>query len=165
MFDITLKVTRDDTAKLKRSLAQLASKEVLVGFPESGEQRDDPAQSNAYLAWLNDVGSPAQGIPARPFMEPGVESAEAGIVQGFEDAAKAALDSNPAAMDMGFHKAGLAAQVGIKNVIVQGVPPPLAASTLANRRSRGIRSTTPLLASRQMFNAVQYVVVPKKPPR
>ena len=165
MFELKLTVPVDNTKQLKRSLAQLASKEVLVGFPETGEERDDPAQSNAYLAFINDRGSPMQNIPPRPFMEPGIESAEAGIVQGFEDAAKAALDGNPAAMDKGFHKAGLAAQAGIKNVIVQGVAPPLASSTLANRRSRGIRSTTPLLASRQMFNAVQYVVVPKKPSR
>jgi hypothetical protein len=165
MFDIKLTVTKDNTAGLKRALRELERKEVLVGFPDTGEQRDDPAQSNAYLAFIHDQGSPAQNIPPRPFMEPGVESAEAGIVHGFEDAAKAALDGNLAAMDKGLHKAGLAAQAGVKHVIVQGVPPPLAACTLAKRRSRGIASTKPLLASRQMFNAVTYVVVPKKPSR
>jgi hypothetical protein len=162
MFDIKLSVTQDNTRELKKALKDLERKEILVGFPEEGEQRAEPGQSNAYLAFINDQGSPAQNIPARPFMIPGVESAQEEIVQGMHDAAVAALNGNPAEMDVGFHKAGLAAQAGIKNVIASGVPPALSPVTIMQRQRRGIRSTKQLVATGQMFRGVQYVIVNRK---
>jgi hypothetical protein len=175
MFALSLSIPLDKTSELKKALTALSKKELLVGFPEENEKPRALAPGekaprskktgrfkrrirNSELAYLNEHGSPALNIPPRPFMEPGVESASDGIVDGLTDAALAALDGKREGIDKGFHRAGLSAQAGIKNVMTSGVPPALSPVTLMLRRRRGITTTTPLIASRQMFNAVTYVV-------
>ena len=166
---ITFKVEtkQDNMPELKRALAELVASDVLVGFPaETATPRTDagPPMNNAGIAYLNEMGSPAQNIPPRPFLVPGVESVEDEITQHLTDAASAAIEGRPEGVDRGLQAAGMRAQIGVKNFITAGVPPPLAAPTLRQRRMRGFMGTKPLIASGQMLNAVTYVTR-KKPGR
>lgn len=161
MFEIKLTVPVDNTRQLKKALEALAKKELLVGYPEGGTPRKQKGLGNPDLAYLNEHGSPAQNIPPRPFLEPGLESVKDELAQHLTSAALAALDGNPEGMNRGFEATGLKAVSGIRNYITTGVPPALSPVTLILRRRRGIRGTKPLIASGQMLGALTYVVKDK----
>lgn len=165
-------LTKDNSASLMRALASLTGTSCLVGFPATNAEREpepgEPSQpiTNAALGYIHDKGSPAANIPARPFMVPGIMSAQDNIMGIYKKAAKAALDQpmNAAAIvDVAHNKVGLTAADAIQSKIEAGIPPPLAAVTLAiRRRKRGEdASETPLIDTAQMKNAVTYVLRPK----
>lgn len=148
--------------KLKVAFAQLSQQEVLVGVPRDEVVRSDPNEkqpmNNATLAYIQDNGSPANNIPARPFMHPGVEACKEKVVKQFEKGAKAALTGDTGAIDKALNTAGLMAQASIRNVINSGPPPALAESTLAARRRRGRTGTVPLVDTGQLRNSINYVL-------
>lgn len=168
-------------ADLRDQVRALAEKEVLVGFPEETTERrpdeEEPAgMTNAALGYVHDNGQPEVNIPARPFMEPGIRAAEEGIVAGLFRTARQALLGSVDAVDKGLHLVGLRAKLGIQNAINEGVPPPLADSTLrararrgrkgakeelarrANGEAPGVDLAKPLVDTAQMRNAVNYVI-------
>lgn len=57
---------------LLKSLEALAKRDVLVGIPEANSSRPMEGPNNAELAFLHTEGSPAQRIPARPFLQPSI---------------------------------------------------------------------------------------------
>lgn len=75
MFKPTAKVIKrkDTTKEIFEAIEKLTKRDVLVGIPQSRSQRmfDDPL-NNAELAALHTEGSPAQRIPARPFLQPSI---------------------------------------------------------------------------------------------
>lgn len=147
----------DDTTKVVSGLNLLASTRVMVGVPAEKTNRDDPI-TNAALAYIHDHGAPEVGIPARPFMEPGIESVQVKIEDTLYLTAQAASDGKPEAVERGFQRAGLIAQAGIRAKITEGPFEPLKPSTLAARRRRGRTGTKPLLDTGQMRNAINYVI-------
>jgi hypothetical protein len=74
------------TDRIGKSLKELGKDRVLVGVPESKAARDDPSANNAYLAAIHENGSAARGIPARPFLRPGVNKAQPQILKILEKA-------------------------------------------------------------------------------
>lgn len=166
-----LSVIQDNSADLKRALAALTKTACLVGFPETEAERDpEPGEpvtmTNAALAYINDKGSPAANIPARPFMEPGIAAAESKITEIYSKAARGALDQPGSAdtiVDTAHNKVGLTAQDAIQSRIEAGISPPLSDRTMAARKRKfGDDATeTPLIESGQMKNAVTYVLRPK----
>lgn len=162
-------VVRDNSAALKRAIAALTKSACLVGFPASEAARNlEPGESgqpmtNAALGYLQDNGSPAANIPARPFMEPGVAAAAGAISAVYSKAAKAVLDqpsSADAIVDAAHNRVGLTAQDAIQSKIESGIPPALSGRTIADRKRRfGDDATeTPLIESGQMKAAVTYVL-------
>lgn len=144
---------------LKANFAKLTANDVLVGVPaETTGRKDDDPISNATIAYLMDKGSPANNIPARPFMEPGIADAKDKIVGFFKTAAKKALDKDDGAIERGLDKAGLAAQASIRNKINSGIPPALSDKTLAARRKRGRTGEVPLVDTGQLRNSINYVI-------
>jgi hypothetical protein len=111
----------------------------MVGVPAEKTNRDGPI-TNASLAYIHDHGAPEVGIPARPFMEPGIESVQAKIEDTLYMTAKAAGDGRPDAVRSGFQRAGMIAQAGIRAKIQSNIGPPLKPETIANRaRGRGTK--------------------------
>lgn len=177
-----LHVTLDNGEELKRAIAMLVGKEVLVGFPaETTDRPDDPVSNplkitNAALGYIHDNGAPEQHIPARPFMEPGIASVKDEITDTLAKGAQYALAGRSEAVDRGFERAGLIAVKGIQSTIRAGIPPPLADSTLrarakkgragANRelerRAKGLApgmyQAVPLMDTNEMLKSVSYVV-------
>ncbi|KAA6459631.1 hypothetical protein DYQ86_16055 [Acidobacteria bacterium AB60] len=145
MSDINfgIDITEDNLGDFEKALKELRSQAVFAGFPEDKDKpREDPDGesepiTNAALAYIHDKGMPEQNIPARPIMEPGVESVQEEIVAKLEQTGLAALDGNLQGVENGFQAVGLIAQNGIRQRILDGPFVPLAESTLRARARMG----------------------------
>jgi hypothetical protein len=174
---------------LIKAMKEMASNEVLVGFPEaSTDRKADPEDesgkdlTNAQLGYIHDNGAPEANIPARPFMLPGIEAARSKLIKIARSTGLKALDSdNPQeTVDQGLHMMGLVAQASIRGVINDGIDPPLADRTLRERARRGRKGAQeeldnrakglpqgkelakPLIDTGQLRNAVNYVIRSRK---
>ncbi|HEY0724175.1 MAG TPA: hypothetical protein VGD41_09360, partial [Pyrinomonadaceae bacterium] len=114
-----------------------AKKKLMIGIPEGNNARDGTTITNAHLGYIHENGSPAQGIPARPFLKPGVENARAKVVDYLQQGANRAIktrDVHP--IDIAMHAAGQVAVASVQAVIKAKIPPPLQPATVAARRRR-----------------------------
>lgn len=160
-------VTKDRLADVLKSIHGLVAKEVLIGIPESEDARnqreaDGSPLGNAAIGYIQETGSPANNLPARPFLVPGVEAALPAATAKLKAGAAKALDGQSDAGDKAMHAAGLIAQNSVRATINAGVSPPLASSTLAGRRRRGRTGTVPLIDTGQLRNSTTYVIRAKK---
>lgn len=178
MADKPLQMKGGNVADLAAALRTLASVQILVGFPEDGEERKEgTGMTNASLGYIHDQGAPEANIPARPFMEPGIESVKDRITSELEDMAQRVMaGASTGSLEGQYHKVGLIAKLAIQNKINDGVPPPLAPSTLRARARRGSKgamaeleqrrqggnpstsNAKPLVDTGQMRNAVNYAI-------
>lgn len=179
-----------DLNQLAQHLKQLAGIEVLVGFPEDKTERevepDGKAQpvTNAALAYIHDNGAPEANIPARPFMSPAISDAKDKLANKLGQILQAVLaGSQSILVEQGLHQVGLIGKIAIQKKINEGIPPPLAESTLLNRISKGAKSgqkgakeelkrrakglapstafAKPLVDTGQLRNAADYAIRPK----
>ena len=180
-----LRVIADHVADLHAAIHTLASHEVLVGFPEDTTERDDGDEAsgitNAALGYIHDTGMPEQNIPARPFMDPGIRDNREKIADALVAVAKSGLRKGGAHQALkGLHRVGIVASTGLKRKLNEGIPPPLADSTLQDRARRGrkgavkelarrargeVASTEfakPLIDTAQLRNALSYVIRKRK---
>jgi hypothetical protein len=144
--------------KMKKTFEAMSKQEALAGVPGDTTGRKEVGANNASLAYIHDKGSPANNIPARPFMKPGVEVVKPRIIKVLAFAVKGALGKDDQAIEKGLNKAGLIAQNSIRATINAGVPPPLKEGTLAGRRRRGRTGTAPLIDTGQLRNSITYVL-------
>lgn len=163
-------VVIDRAKAVGQGIADLAATRVLVGYPEGQGERDDGSGlNNATLAYIHNNGAPEAGIPARNFMESGVEAVKGTVADWLGAAAKLALQGKTATVGAALTGAGLAAESGIKGRIGSGIPPPLKAATVARRRKRSKGSdyrrkatkpehVTPLIDTGAMQQAVTHVI-------
>lgn len=153
-----VKVTRDRIASVIKAVSDLATKDVLVGIPDSApERKDDEPISNAQIGYIQENGAPGANIPARPWLVPGVRDAQDRIADRLGKGAKAALNGQDQA-DQTLHSAGLIGQNAARAKINSNIQPKLADSTLAARRARGVTRTNTLVDTGQLRNSVTYVV-------
>jgi len=145
--------TKIDVEALMSELKALSEDRVLVGVPSDKSSREfspeewenrkkNPIKdrmNNAMLAFIHDRGSPKAGIPARPFMKPGITKAQNNINREFKAAAMAKLEGKDSEVNIRLHRAGLIAQNSIRNVIrrSEGFEPLKRATLLARTRRRG----------------------------
>jgi len=152
-------VVFDQVSKVLAGVGHLASTRVLVGVPaEKAERKDGEGISNASLAYIHDKGAPEANIPARPFMEPGIQSAKAGIEDGLKKAGEFAFDARPEAVERQFQRVGTIARDAIKMKITDGPFAPLKPATIAARKRRGRTGTKPLIDTGSLRNSINYVV-------
>ena len=128
----------DKTAQFLRAIDGLVGTRVMVGVPSEKALRTDGSDgpNNATLAYIHEHGAPEANIPARPFLAPGIERAKGDTVALLRVAGEKALDGNPAAVERQLHRVGLLNQASVRSVITEGIPPPLAESTIAGRIRR-----------------------------
>ena len=139
MLNVSTSITVDKTKELWEDLLALTKKQVLVGVPEENDSREEGQKiGNAALAYIHDNGSPAQGIPPRPFMQPGISKAQDRINTELLQVAKAQLNNNQDEVDKHLNNAGLVASASIKRVINEGenFTPLKYATLLARMRKR-----------------------------
>jgi len=151
-------VLTDNTAALKRAIAELTGTQVMVGIPATTAGRSKGAIDNATLGYIHENGSPAANIPARPFLRPGVRNAQAKITQQLRKAGVAALAGNSSGMVRAMTSAGLVAQSSVRAKITDGPFQALSASTLRARRRRGRTGTRPLIDTGQLRRAITFVL-------
>lgn len=180
--DLRSDVTVDNLADFEQSLELLTGHAILVGFPadEPARENEDgtPAEiTNAALGYIHDKGSPEQNIPARPFMEPGIESRQEQIADNLEHTGIVALDGKTDAVMTSLAITGQIAEDGIKAKILDGPFAPLSDATLRARARKGgsigaaaqaeldgvqlvegSPNVRPLNETGQMRNAVRYVI-------
>lgn len=134
-----LTVVLDDAAKMFAGVEMLAKTRVMVGVPAEKTDRRDEGKSgmtNAAIAYVMEHGAPEVNVPARPFLRPGVERAKDGITSGLKNAGQLALAGNLAGVDKQLHAVGILAASSVRSVIAEGIPPPLAESTVEKRIGR-----------------------------
>ena len=155
--------TKSNTAQFRKALELLLKREVLVGIPAANAARDpEPgettAATNALIGYVMEYGSPAQNIPARPFLHPGVANARAGIELHMKKAGQLALRGKADEIGQELEKVGLIAAASVQKKITEGPFQPLKPDTLAARRRRGRTGERPLNDTGQLRRAVTYVV-------
>lgn len=157
--------TVDKVDDLVRSVERLASREVLVGIPAGSARAPEPGEKgqpldNATIGYIMENGSPAANIPARPFLVPGIRSAQDQIADKLGQAAKAALTGSDVLVDAKLTAAGLVAENAVKRKITDGPHTPLAPGTIAGRRRRKPprMGTKPLIDTGQLRRSVTHVI-------
>lgn len=150
---------RADTAQgILDALKTLANKDVLVGIPESKDERDEGDIGNAAIGYINENGSPAQNIPPRPHLKPGVKSVEQDYMPHLKAAAQKALEGNAEGAVTSLDRAGTVAASGVKRYITITGFTPLADATIANRLRRGRTGNKPLIDTGEYRRSITHVV-------
>lgn len=164
MSKSTLRVTTDFTNQFNRIIGQFKSDAVLVGVPESDTERKSDSKSkqeinNATLLAINNYGSPANNIPARPVMQIGIKNVQDQVAALFAKTATEALTKGEAALDTGYNRIGIVASSSIKKVInsQEGIEAP-SQSTLKSRERAGFSGNKALIVTGQLRNSITYVV-------
>lgn len=159
---MTVTVTTSLVKQFKETMEALIKKNVYVGIPEANNRREDSPITNAALGYINEFGSPAQKIPARPFLEPGVEEAKPDIIKILGNAA-ITTQTSADDVDVALNKAGQKTRDTVKRRIQQSTDiEPLSPVTMHIRATRKKNKRTgvmkPLIDTGQMLNSITYVV-------
>ena len=165
-----VKGTIDRSAEIVRAIQELARTRVLVGIPqEKTARRDTTRATNALLGYVHEMGSPANNVPARPWLVPGIQQGMPDIKRALQAIGKAAIEGRERAVEQGFHAVGLIAQNAVRARIRSNIPPPLKPATIAARRRRSKGSSyrrkattasdvTALIDTAQFLNSTGYVI-------
>ncbi len=155
---------KDNLPSVLEGIRKLANTRVMVGIPgdntlrQPGEGGGSSPINNATLAYIHENGAPEAHIPPRPFLKPAVEAMAPQIEKRLRAAAEAALKGNVEGVDKQLNALGLEAQAEVRKKINEGIPPPLAESTLRKRRAHGRAGEKPLVDTGQLRNAITYVI-------
>lgn len=148
MNNIKVSVKSDGTQKMRKMVSDLGRFKVFVGIPEGNGRRRD-FENNAILGYLHENGSPANNLPARPFLKPAIEGCSEKIATLFKDGVKRGMAGRTIC-----ERVGLYAQAQVKDYIVKGENfAPLSPKTIAQKGS-----TKPLIDTAQLLNSVSYVI-------
>ncbi len=165
-----------------QSINGLVDKQVLIGVPDSTAGRKDDGEplSNAEIGYIQETGSPANNLPARPFLVPGVAAAQSKTLPQLQKGVEAALDGDLEAVQRRLSSAGLVAQASVRKRINSGITPALSEATLRERARRGRKGAEeelarraagekpgtdlakPLIDTGQLRNAITYVIRKRK---
>lgn len=153
-----LKVRVDKANDVLAAFKAIGRKDVLIGIPEEKSEREDIPFGNAGIGYINEFGSPAQNIPARPHLQPGVRSVQDETTQKLKQAAQAVLAGNQAAADRALEQAGIIASNAVKRYITITGFTPLADSTISARLRRGRSGDKPLIDTGQYRRTITSIV-------
>jgi hypothetical protein len=159
----------DASPQLIAALKALGKASVLVGIPAENQPRPGEKASNALIGYIQETGSPANNIPARPFLVPGVTNSQAQWGQRLFMAGEAAMAGDQNRMRQRLGEAGQIAVNEVRRTIQRGIPPPLSPATVARRQRRTPGSSyrraamtpgdvTPLIDTGDLIHAVVWVL-------
>jgi len=158
MANNATKLIKDDLKRLMRVSAALTDSNIFVGVPSEETSREEGEMNNATLAYIHDRGAPANNIPARPFLEPGIDQVVDKIAEQMKKGAQAVMGGNQSQLDQVLNRTGLIAQNSVRKLINSGIAPELAPSTILARRRAGKTRTKPLIDTGQLRNSIIYVI-------
>jgi|SRR5579859_886588 len=153
-------IAKDRVPAMNKAVAELLSRQVLVGVPseKAGRKQKKGKINNAALAYIHNMGSPSQNIPQREFMQSGVAQVRDRVEQHMGNAGRYGMQGNVAAMERELHAVGAIARDGMRRKLHEGPFEPLKPGTLAARRRRGRTGERPLEDTGQLRNALDYVL-------
>ena len=136
---------------------------ILVGIPETDSGReDDQHMTNAALLAMNQFGSPANNIPARPVMTIGIRNTKEATAEGFKKAVVDAFEKGIPGLEAQYERIGIINANSIKLAINQqdGIKAPSEATLKARKyiTKTGFKGTKALVVTGQMRNAITSVV-------
>jgi hypothetical protein len=143
---------------LKAKLAQIAKSEVYVGVPEDETERKKTTEvTNAGLLYIHTHGSPLQGIPARPVIEPALEADDnkALITKKLGETARAVLASKPSEAKTLLKQAGMEGSNAAKRWFTDSRNA-WAADSAETIERKG--SDRPLIDTAQLRRSITYLV-------
>lgn len=131
-----------------QQIEKAARYEVLVGIPsphpkrleihkDEGKKRAFHGIWNADLAAIHENGAPARGIPARPFIRPGIERVKKRLIQIAANAGEAMAAGE--SLRPYAEQAGLEAQRSIRAVFRDNNWAPLRPRTMINRAYKRVK--------------------------
>lgn len=132
-----LTIVHDHVAALDRAFNYIADTRVAVGIPSTraGRENEDGQDiNNAALGYIHENGAPEVGLPPRPHLIPGILRVQSQTEAGLRRAAEAAMDGDQPAAERSLNAVGLRAASSVKQVLREGVPPPIQDDTIRNRR-------------------------------
>lgn len=152
-------ISKDNMAPFQAAIKKLTQRICLVGITSDTAPREEGTDiTNAVIGYISEFGSPANNIPARPFLIPGVNNVKDQIASRLKVAGQKALDGNIAEIDRQLTACGLLAVTSVQQKITEGPFQPLAPSTLAARRARGVTRTQPLIDTGVLWQSITFVL-------
>ncbi|HHE5697834.1 TPA: hypothetical protein ACPEY2_001724 [Citrobacter amalonaticus] len=131
--------------------SQLDSKQLKVGFIDGATYPD--GTTVAMVAATNEYGRPENNQPPRPFFRNAIAEHESEWTDAIARGIRAGYP-----VDQVLEVVGAQIQGDVQESIAQLMAPPLAASTIAARKSKGNNSTKPLVDTKVMIGDVNYEV-------
>lgn len=169
----SVSVSSSHIKEVTQALLKLKRTKVYVGIADSGktDRRKEGPITNSQLGYIHEHGSPAAGIPARPFLRPGVEAGKERVIEDLRLAMDAAIQEDSARVRHNLEAAGSHAVSEVKKYMRTADFEPLKPSTIRNRnRSRETKSKRkteaamdmskirPLQNTGQLLDSIDYYV-------
>lgn len=136
---------------LNNVASQLDSKQLKVGFIDGATYPDGTPV--AMVAATNEYGRPENNQPPRPFFRNAIAEHESEWTDAIVRGIRAGYP-----VDQVLEVSGAQIQGDVQESIAQLMAPPLAASTIAARKSKGNNSIKPLVDTKVMIGDVNYEV-------
>lgn len=151
-----MKVTRNQSMRvqLQAAMDEMRTKQVRVGWFDTAKYEDGTPV--AYVATVQEFGSPKQNIPARPFMRPTVAENKQGWIKQLGQGGKLVFAGKLQYSQM-IGQFGMQAAGQVAETIASVTTPALGASTLRARASRnasGQASNKPLVDTGLLIQSV-----------
>lgn len=156
---------------LEVALAILESMTLLVGIPEKKAAREGGGLNNAQLAYIQSQGSPVNGIPPRPFIEPAIEQPKvmASISEEYRQAFVSAAMGDAAGAERCLNLAGMYARNAViqymgSDALEPNAPITISGGWMRNKKSgkpflvKGKGSNNPLINTGSLRSSVEYVI-------
>lgn len=133
-----VRVVLDKSKEFNSAMRLLRDEAVYIGVAEGENSRKEGGPiGNATIGYINENGSAAAHIPARPHLAKGVQDVQAKLAEELGAGAKALLNGRPDAVRTSYARAGLLGQQSVQRVITQQEGfAPLAESTIKARQNR-----------------------------
>lgn len=136
---------------LNNVASQLDSKQLKVGFIDGVTYLDGTPV--AMVVATNEYGRPENNQPPRPFFRNAIAEHESEWTDAIARGIRAGYP-----VDQVLDVVGAQIQGDVQESIAQLMTPPLAASTIAARKSKGNNATKPLVDTKVMIGDVNYEV-------
>lgn len=112
---INVQQLKNALPEVKKAVEKLTKKAVYIGVPAESAERAGGI-SNAELSYIHEFGAPANNLPARPHLRPGVERILPEAVKELEDAASLAMQGDERAVDNALIRIGIAGQESVQQM-------------------------------------------------
>ena len=130
-----------------------SDEDVLVGIPAENTAGYGSGVTNIQLLYIHSQGSPVNGIPARPTVEPAIQANRAMLATMLRGSLAMAFTGNIAGARAAKARAGQMAANLVKARFGSGSLAPLKPATI---KAKG--SSAPLIDTGQLRNSITYVI-------
>lgn len=154
-FSASVKVGKDKTDAISKSIKEFMKYDTLVGIPAEGASRQGEPINNAELLYIHTNGSPVRNIPPRPVIEPAIEDAGEQISADMGKAATMAIDGNVESAKGQLARAGMRGQ-NVSRAWFTNSKNGWAPNSAETIRRKG--SSRPLIDHGELRKSITYVV-------